>query len=66
MNARLDPNPLEDDSRKGAKHAKIGEIRSCFSLRSWSSFGLTQDGLGAIKPFNVISLLLIRPQLGAN
>ncbi len=44
----------KDDSRKGAKGAKFGEIGKFFSLRSWRPFGFAQDRLGAINFVEVI------------
>jgi hypothetical protein len=51
-------NRINDDSRKGAKGAKFGEIGKYFSLRSWRPFGFAQDRLGA-KNFVEVVLLNI-------
>ena len=40
-------NRIKDDSRKGAKGAKFGEVGKYFSLRSLRPFGFAQDRLGA-------------------
>jgi len=51
-------NRISDDSRKGAKDAKFGEIGKYLSLRSWRPFGFAQDRLGA-KNFVEVVLLNI-------
>jgi hypothetical protein len=47
-------NRKREDSHKGAKGAKFGEIEKYFPLRSWCPFGEAQDRLGAIYFVEVI------------